>query len=126
MPVRHRRATTIFLPVRGSEVRKKSSKSLVKTRRMSISLRPGVAKRVSLAAAKREVTIDKYLLGALEERLREDLTGGCEGTISMTAKTDPVLAELWDNPKDARYDSLRSSVKLNPSRRQTFGARGGT
>lgn len=65
------------MPVRGSEVRKKSSKSLVKTRR-------------------------------------------------MTAKNDPVLAELWDNPKDARYDSLRSSVKLNPSRRQTFGARGGT
>ena len=26
--------------------------------------------------------------------------------IGMTAKTDPVLAELWDNPKDARYDGL--------------------
>ena len=73
---------------------------------MSISVRPGVAKRVSLAAAKRKITTDDYLLGALEERLREDLTGNGERTTSMTAKTDPVLAELWDNPKDARYDRL--------------------
>ncbi len=87
-------------------MRKKSSKRMVKTRRMSVSVRPGVAKRVSLAAAKREMTIDKYLLGALEERLRQDLTGNGERTISMTAKTDPLLAELWDNPKDARYDRL--------------------
>lgn len=85
---------------------KKPSKRLVKTRRVSISIRPGVAKRVSLAAAKREITIDEYLLGALEERLHEDLASGRERTIGMTAKTDPVLAELWDNPNDARYDRL--------------------
>jgi hypothetical protein len=24
----------------------------------------------------------------------------------LTAKSDPVLAELWDNPKDSAYDRL--------------------
>ncbi len=87
-------------------MRKKTSRRRVRSRRVSISVRPGVVKRVSLAAAKREMTIVEYLRGAVEERLREDLTGDRERTISMTAKTDPVLAKLWDNPKDARYDRL--------------------
>lgn len=27
---------------------------------------------------------------------------------AFAAQTDPVLAELWDNPKDAAYDQLAS------------------
>lgn len=27
--------------------------------------------------------------------------------LCLTGKTDPVLAELWDNPKDDAYDNLR-------------------
>jgi len=26
--------------------------------------------------------------------------------MTLTAKTDPVLAELWDNSKDSAYDRL--------------------
>jgi len=26
--------------------------------------------------------------------------------LALTAKTDPVLAELWDNQRDAAYDHM--------------------
>jgi len=45
----------------------------------------------------RSVTV----LQAIEERLNEDLGDETEATIALTAKADPVLAELWDNPRDA-------------------------
>jgi hypothetical protein len=48
----------------------------------------------------------QYVLDALEERLREDLGGGEEGLLALTARADPVLAALWDNEKDAAYDRL--------------------
>ncbi|MDP2919600.1 MAG: helix-turn-helix domain-containing protein [Dehalococcoidia bacterium] len=28
------------------------------------------------------------------------------GLLALTAESDPVLAELWDNPRDAEYDNL--------------------
>lgn len=38
-------------------------------------------------------------------RLGED-NKSLESLIMLTAKTDPVLAEIWDNDKDAAYDRL--------------------
>ncbi len=29
-----------------------------------------------------------------------------EGPAALTSRTDPVLAELWDNDKDAAYDRI--------------------
>ena len=29
-----------------------------------------------------------------------------EGLLKLTAKSDPVLAEIWDNEKDAAYDRV--------------------
>jgi excisionase family DNA binding protein len=29
-----------------------------------------------------------------------------EGVLKLTAKSDPVLAEVWDNERDAAYDGL--------------------
>jgi hypothetical protein len=29
-----------------------------------------------------------------------------EGMLKMTAASDPVLAEIWDNEKDAAYDRV--------------------
>ncbi len=46
------------------------------------------------------------MLEAIEERLREDLGEEDEGVLTLTAKADPVLAELWDNPKDSEYGRL--------------------
>ncbi len=74
--------------------------------RISVDVLPEVRRRLRLAAAKRDLTIRQYVLGAIEERLREDLGDEGEGVLALTAKADPVLAELWDNRRDAAYDRL--------------------
>ncbi len=74
--------------------------------RISIDVMPEMRRRLRLAAARRDVTIRHYVLEAIAERLREDLGGEDEEFTALTAKTDPVLAELWDNPRDANYDRL--------------------
>lgn len=74
--------------------------------RISVDVLPEVRRRLRLAAAKRDLTIRQYVLEAIEERLREDLGEDDEGVLTLTAKADPVLAELWDNPKDSEYDRL--------------------
>lgn len=56
------------------------------------------------STAKRDLTVRRYVLEAIEERLREDL--GDDSEEVLTAKTDPVLATLWDNRRDAEYDRL--------------------
>ncbi len=48
----------------------------------------------------------QYVLEAVEERLQEDLGDEGKRVLALTAKADPVLADLWDNPKDAAYDRL--------------------
>jgi uncharacterized protein (DUF1778 family) len=73
--------------------------------RISIDVQPQMRRRLRLAAAKRDLTVRRYVLEAIEERLREDL-GDDHEEVVLTAKTDPVLAELWDNPRDAAYDRL--------------------
>ena len=72
--------------------------------RLSIDVSPAVRRRVRLAAARREVTVGQYVLEALEERLEKDLAS--DDLLALTSDADPVLAELWDNPKDAEYDDL--------------------
>ena len=74
--------------------------------RISVELLPEVRRRLRLAAAKRDLTVQQYVLEAIEEQLREDLGEEDEGVMTLTAKADPVLADLWDNPKDAAYDRL--------------------
>ena len=74
--------------------------------RISVDVLPEVRRRLRLAAAKRDLTVRQYVLEAIEERLREDLGDEDEGMLTLTGKTDPVLAELWDNPKDSAYDRL--------------------
>ena len=73
--------------------------------RISLDVAPDLRRRLRLAAAKRDQTITQYLVEAIEERLREDLAES-ESRSVLTAKTDPVLATLWDNPRDSEYDRL--------------------
>ena len=80
--------------------------SAAKRPRISIDVQPEVRRRLRLASAKRDLTIRQYVLEAIEDRLREDLGGDAEGMLALTAKADPVLAELWDNRRDAKYDLL--------------------
>jgi hypothetical protein len=74
--------------------------------RISVDVPPQVRRRLRLAAAKRDVTVRQYVLDAIEEQLRDDLGVGTEVELGLTAKTDPVLAQLWNNPKDSAYDDL--------------------
>ena len=80
--------------------------SSAKRPRISIDVVPEVRRRLRLAAAKRDLTVRQYVLDAIEERVREDLGDDGEGASALTGKSDPVLAELWDNPRDAEYDRL--------------------
>jgi uncharacterized protein (DUF1778 family) len=80
--------------------------SSAKRPRISVDVMPEVRRRLRLAAAKRDLTVRQYVLEAIEERLREDLGEEGEAVLTLTAKEDPVLAELWDNPKDSQYDRL--------------------
>lgn len=59
--------------------------------------RPPILRRhLRLAAARRDLTVRQY-------RLELDYT---DGPPALTSQTDPVLAELWDNRRDAQYDRL--------------------
>jgi uncharacterized protein (DUF1778 family) len=80
--------------------------SSVKRPRISVDVAPEVRRRLRLAAAKRDLTVRQYVLEAIEERLREDLGEDSRGILALTAQADPVLADLWDNPKDSEYDRL--------------------
>ena len=74
--------------------------------RISLDVQPEVRRRLRLAAAKRDLSVRRYILDAIEERLREDLGEHGDTILGLTAKADPVLADLWDNRTDAAYDRL--------------------
>jgi hypothetical protein len=82
--------------------------SSVKRPRVSVDVVPEVRRRLRLAAARRDMPVRQYVLEAIEERLREDLGDEGEELLALNAKADPLLAQLWDNRKDAAYDRLRS------------------
>ncbi len=84
----------------------RSMEPSAKRPRISVDVPPEVRRRLRLAAAKRDLTVGQYVMEAIEERLREDLGEDSEGVLALTAKADPVLAELWDNRKDSEYDRL--------------------
>jgi uncharacterized protein (DUF1778 family) len=87
---------------------KERFKAVVKKRaRLSIDVSPEERRRIRLAAAMHDSSIREYVLEAIQERLTRDLeTKDREGLLTLTAKVDPVLAELWNNEKDAAYDRL--------------------
>jgi hypothetical protein len=74
--------------------------------RISVDVEPAVRRRLRVAAAKRDLSIRRYVLDAIEAKLKEDLGDDGEGLLALTAQADPVLAALWDNRKDAAYDRL--------------------
>ncbi len=81
-------------------------KRAVQRPRISLDVTLAVRRRIRMAAAKRDVSVRQYVMDALQERLREDLGDEGQEILALTAQADPVLASLWDNPKDAAYDRL--------------------
>ena len=78
----------------------------VRCARLTLDLPVEMERRLRLVAAHYGVSVLEYILQAVEERLAEDWQemAEYEGLLVLTARDDPVLAELWDNEKDAAYD----------------------
>lgn len=70
--------------------------------RISVDVEPAFRRRLRLAAARSDLTVREYVLGAIRDRLRRGSDG--DAAPILTAATDPVLAELWSNEQDAAYD----------------------
>ncbi len=68
--------------------------------RLTIDMAPELHARLKTVAVKRRTTMRDYCVAAIQQRLAE------EPTEYLSAETDPVLAELWDNDDDAVYDNL--------------------
>ena len=82
--------------------------AVAKRTRLTIDLPAEMKRRLRLVAAQRDISVRQYVLETLEERLAKDWPELVEqeGLLALTAQADPVLAELWDNEKDAAYDQL--------------------
>jgi hypothetical protein len=80
----------------------------VKRSRLTIDLPAEMKRRLRLVAAQRDISMRQYLLETIERQLAEDWVELVEqeGLLALTTQADPVLAELWDNEKDAAYDHL--------------------
>ena len=75
--------------------------------RLSIDVPREARRRVHMAAASRDQSIREYVWEAVEARLKQDLISDPgRNPIALTEQDDRVLADLWDNPKDAAYDKL--------------------
>jgi len=72
--------------------------------RLSIDVDFEEHSKIRISAAMHNQTIRKYVLEAVKERLHRDLDQ--RELLAMSARADPVLAELWDNEKDSAYEKL--------------------
>jgi len=63
----------------------------VKRHRVSLDVSPDLRRRLRMAAARRDTTMSRYVLDAVQEQLRRDL--GAQDLLALTARADPVLAD---------------------------------
>ncbi len=76
--------------------------------RLSIDVPHEARRRIHIAAARRDKSIRDYVWEAVEARLNVDLVHDLSAAdlVALNERADPVLADLWDNPRDAAYDKL--------------------
>ena len=76
--------------------------------RLSIDVPREARRRIHIAAAKCDQSIRDYVWEAVEARLTVDLANDVSAAdlVALNERADPVLADLWDNPRDAAYDKL--------------------
>jgi uncharacterized protein (DUF1778 family) len=86
----------------------KMATSQTRRARLSIDVPREARRRIRIAAAKRDQSIREYVWEAVEARLKQDLADELplSDLVALTERADRVLADLWDNPKDAAYDKL--------------------
>jgi predicted transcriptional regulator len=82
--------------------------TLSKRTRLTVDLPAELKQRLRIIAARRDLSVRQYVLETLKEQLDRDWAelAEQESLLALTAQADPVLAELWDNEKDAAYDRL--------------------
>ena len=73
--------------------------------RISLEVEPAIHRLLQTAAAAHDPSVGQYVLEAIKDRLRQESEDEPSANAVMAA-ADPVLAELWDNPKDAEFDRL--------------------
>jgi hypothetical protein len=76
--------------------------------RLSIDVPREVRRRIHIAAANRDQSIRDYVCEAVEVRLQQDgVDQSATGDLAaLNERDDPILANLWKNPKDAAFDRL--------------------
>ena len=76
--------------------------------RLSIDVPREARRRIHIAAAKCDQSIRDYVWEAVEARLTHDLANDVSAAdlVALNERADPVLADLWDNPRDAAYDKV--------------------
>lgn len=79
-----------------------------KRTRLTIDLSAEIKQRLRLLSASQDISMREYVLETLEEKLARDWAElrEQEGLLTLSGQADTVLAELWDNEKDAAYDRL--------------------
>ena len=84
----------------------------IKRNRMTIDVPSDVKRRLRIVAAHQDVSIRQYVLETIEQQLAKDWArlAEQEGLLALTAESDPVLNELWDNEMDAAYDTILCKV----------------
>ena len=82
--------------------------TIVERARLTIALPVEMQRRLRLVAAQLDVLVPQYALRTIKDQLEKDWVklARQKGLLALTAQADPVLAELWDNEKDAAYDRL--------------------
>ena len=80
----------------------------VRRSRVTIDLPCDVERKLRWVAARRGVSLRRYVLDTITERVKRDWAEAVqyEGLLAMTAESDPVLGDLWDNERDAAYDTV--------------------
>lgn len=72
--------------------------------RLSIDVPLELRRRIRTIASVRDSSIRDYVLEAIQEKLEREFRE--DSWLRLSADTDPVLATLWNNEKDAAYDEL--------------------
>jgi hypothetical protein len=76
--------------------------------RLNIDVPRDGRRRIHIAAAQRDQSVQDYVWEAVEARLRRDLADDASGAdlAVLNGRAEPVLADLWNNSRDAAYDKL--------------------
>ena len=74
--------------------------------RMSIEIDSKEHRQIKVSAALHGMSIRKYVLQSIRERLHSEKETAELSTLTGDIKHDVVLKELWNNDKDSAYDKL--------------------